>query len=94
MIVSVVFDSTKTYDYRATDYTLKMGDKVVVPVGNYGHLEIGRIVGMVGELYYDGGVAMCEMKHIIEKADRETILKMREEAVKQVERCDKLLSKL
>lgn len=94
MIVSVVFNSTKTYDYLANDYTLKLGDKVVVPVGNFGHLEIGRIVGMVGELYYEGGVSMCEMKHIIEKADRDTIMKMRSGAIKQVERCDKLLAKL
>ena len=94
MIVSVVFNSTKAYDYLANDYTLKLGDKVLVPVNNFGHLEIGRIVGMVGELYYDGGVSMCEMKHIIGKADRDTILKTREEAVKQVERCDTLLSKL
>ena len=100
MIVSVVFKhkfDSKEYQYMTDDDNIKLMDDVLVPVGEYGHIEVGTVVAMWHERVNDkhscfpllglkGVIAIANVSKLIEMMENE------QEAVRQ--KYDKLLSKL
>ncbi len=100
MVVSVVFNHKlggKEYHYLLDNYECKPMDDVLVPVGEYGHIEVATVVAMwspsVNCRY--SSFSLNEMKRVIAPADRDELTRMEEEEIKQIkERYDKLLSKI
>ena len=100
MVVSVVFGhkfESKEYHYL-TDYAnYKLGDDVLVPVGEYGHIEVATIVAMwnVSVNSKHSSFPFNAMKHVIAYANRDFLLEQMNAELESVEKkYEKLLSKL
>ena len=84
MIVGVVFKNdlnSKVYFYYQGDFEVKPMDKVLVHVGDYGHIEVATVVivataraGGVKEMVYNGCPSYT-LKTIIAPADYDALLK-------------------
>lgn len=100
MVVSVVFKDNlagKTYSYLADDFEVKPMDKVLVPVGNYGHVEVATVVAVwVNEVdHVFGSVPSFDLKRVIAPADLFKILVMEAKEMDEVrQKYDKLISKI
>lgn len=98
MVVSVVFNGkldSKEYHYQMDNNNVKLWDKVLVPVGEYGHIETATVVAMwLHEVYYKYNPARY-LKHVIAIADRRVLVEQMEKEIEQIEeKYEKLLSKL
>lgn len=100
MVVAVVFKgdlTSKKYNYRCNDFKVRPMDKVLVPVGNYGHVEVATIVAVwleeVDGQY--GSIPSFDLKSVIAPADAVFLRKQMEIELENVqENYLKLLSKL
>lgn len=88
MVVAVVFKGdfgSKKYNYRC-EFNILPGDKVLVPVGNYGHVEVAHVVATwldeVDGCY--GSIPSFDLKSIIAPADMGALIEMRGNEIKAI----------
>ena len=98
MVVSVVFNhklDSKKYTYLLDGYKVNLLDDVLVPVGDYGHVEVATVVAMfVPEISHEYCQPMF-FKHVIAPAsDAVLIEQMNVELDAVHEKYQKLLLKL
>lgn len=100
MVVAVVFNGKldgKKYNYRANGFPVNVLDTVLVPVGNYGHIEVATVVAVwleeVDGQY--GSVPSFDLKSVIAPADPVFLRKQMDIELENVqEKYLKLLSKI
>ena len=98
MIVSVVFNhkfDSKEYHYIDNTFGLKPFDDVLVPVGEYGHIEVATVVATwAAEVHHKYGETRY-LKEVIALADRDKLTEQMHKEMAEVKaKYDKLLSKL
>lgn len=70
IFVSVSFHSSDTtYYYTTTDKTIEVGDKVVVPVGEYNSLKIVDVEKVEHFAYDDLPMPLYKVKEVVQKVD-------------------------
>lgn len=101
MVVSVVFKGnfeSKEYHYLAGNHNVEILDEVLVPVGEYGHIEVGTVVAMWTDKvhhHYTECMPLKHLKQIIAIADRDKLIKQMDREVSAIQaKYNKLLSKL
>ena len=99
MVASVVFKGnldSKTYNYLVEGFKVAPMDRVLVPVGNYGHVEVATVVAVwCDEVNTRYSGCDIQLKKIIALADREVLLdQMRDEIHGIEQKYTKLFSKL
>lgn len=81
MVVGVVFKSnfaSKVYYYHPGDFDITVMDKVLVPVGDNGHIEVATVVSVMLEYVTDIAHAIrvnSPLKTVIAPADRNVLLR-------------------
>jgi hypothetical protein len=100
MVAHVVFKDNlegRAYAYLVNDFKVSPMDKVLVPVGDHGHIEVATVVAVwANEVDYRyGDFPACRMKNIISPADRDELLKRMDAELRPIEeKYGRLLSKL
>ena len=100
MVVAVVFKGNldgKKYNYRVNGFPVNVLDRVLVPVGNYGHIEVATVVATwLDEIDHEyGSIPLFDLKSVIAPADPVFLRKQMEIELENVqEKYLKLLSKI
>ena len=100
MVVSVVFNrkfDSKEYHYLMDDNNVKMLDEVLVPVGNFGHIEVATVVAMWDKdvHFKHSDINPLSMKRVIALADNDKLIEMMLKELDEVhKKYNKLLSKV
>lgn len=100
MVVAVVFKGNlegKKYHYLVKDFHVKPKDEVLVPVGNYGHVEVATVVATwLEDVDYEySSIPSFDLKEVIAPANSLVLLHMMRREIDGIEqKYKKLLSKL
>lgn len=98
MIVGVVFKGnfdSKVYYYHSGAFSPKPLDKVLVPCGKFGHVEVATVVSVLSHLVRDNYDVPKYLKDIIGIADYEQIKMQMEKNLTEVRQTyEKLLEKV